>query len=198
MYQATITRFYTEVPTYGTPVWHRRPWHERTKPPAFHKGFSQGYWVSGLSEDLARLWLKFLRVFMPCQNWCYNLAWWIWVWSRSLYQSPRPSQQGGTCCCTNRHRRHKGTSDKRTPTCSWNILARGAQSVSLINLTTSVTVHSSGLLSRTSFSSSSCLISYKGKIKRRWKVFIKQTTFCGEPGQGYPPQARKVWHWRWI
>lgn len=44
-------------------------------------------------------------------------------------------------------------------TCSWKILAKGAQSVSLMNRTTSVTVHSRGLLSRINLSSSSCFVS---------------------------------------
>lgn len=52
-------------------------------------------------------------------------------------------------------------------TCSWNILAKGAQSVSLMNLTTSVTVHSNGLLSRMSLSSSSCFTSCRDKGSRR-------------------------------
>lgn len=42
-------------------------------------------------------------------------------------------------------------------TCSWKILAKGAQSVSLMNRTTSVTDHSRGLLSSISFSSSDWL-----------------------------------------
>lgn len=58
-----------------TPGWCCGPWHEQegSKPPAFHK--HSGWGVSGLSEDLARLWLKFPRVSMPCQNLCYSLAW---------------------------------------------------------------------------------------------------------------------------
>lgn len=42
MYQVTTICFYTEAPTYGISVWHAGPWQERTKPPAFHKGISQG------------------------------------------------------------------------------------------------------------------------------------------------------------
>lgn len=51
------------------------PWHVqgRSKPPAFHKHSVWG--VSGLSEDLARLWLKSPRASILCQNLGYSLVW---------------------------------------------------------------------------------------------------------------------------
>lgn len=90
------------------------------------------------------------------------------------------------------HRRHKKKSYMKTSTCSWNILARGAQSVSLINLTTSVTVHSNGLLSRMSFSSSSCLISYKKTPKTLIRKLPMWWTGAGIPSSDEEGLAWKV------
>lgn len=114
----------------------------------------------------------------------FAIAWPQGIWNLLTSSLWKPWVQGSNMHCfiyyllfiftVNKHHRHKKSYIKIS-TCSWNILARGAQSVSLINLTTSVTVHSKGLLSRMSFSSSSCLISYK-KI-----VTLKKATWCGKP-----------------